>query len=93
MNGRTFPSFTSTGGVGAIGSNTPGPGVGWTYGTTSSKWSPVRHATMPAAAAAPTALPPTFAGPSGIVAMNASYLPCTVAVWAGTRATSTSRAA
>ena len=28
VNGRTFPSLTSTGVVGAIGSKTPGPGVG-----------------------------------------------------------------
>ena len=69
MNGRTLPSLTSTGVVGAIGSKTPGPGVGWTYGTTSSKWSPVRIASMPAAAAVPTALPPSFAGPAGIDAM------------------------
>src|SRR6185436_19584356 len=70
VNGRTFPSFTSTGVVGAIGSNTPGPGGAWTYGTTSSKWSPLRQATMPAAAAAPTAFPASFSGPFGTPAMK-----------------------
>ena len=48
---------------------------------------------MPAAAAAPTALPPSFASPFGIVAMYASYAVWTVAACAGTRATRTSRAA
>ena len=101
MNGRTLPSFTSTGvggGTGlitpaAIGSNTPGPGVCWTYGTTSSNPSPMRSASIPAAAAAPTALPLSLALPAGTAAMNASYALWTDAACAGTRTTRTSRAA
>ena len=98
MNGRTLPSFTSTGvggGTGlitpaAIGSNTPGPGVCWTYGTTSSNPSPMRSASIPAAAAAPTALPLSLALPAGTAAMNASYALWTDAACAGTRVTRTS---
>ena len=67
MNGRTLPSFTSTTGVAAIGSKTPGPTGGWTYGTTSSYRSPVRHASIPCAAA--PAWPPLFAAPARIAAM------------------------
>ena len=63
VNGRTLASLTSTGVVGAIGSKTPGPGVGWTYGTTSSKWSPVRIASMPGGGGGADGLAGVLGGP------------------------------
>ncbi len=74
LNGRIDPRYGPIGGVGAVGSQTPGiGGSGGVYVAGARKPSPERWAISSWATLSPTATPSDFAWPSGIVASEVVY--------------------
>ena len=79
------PRYVPTGGVGAVGSQTPGiGGFGGVYVTGARKPSPERWAMSSCGDAVADATPFVFAWPSGIVASDVGYAgSMIVGAWAG----------